>query len=397
MNTTNTINITGVIGIDTTYEDIVKQLDNCKSNVNISINSPGGYVYDGIAIYNAIKTYNKGTKTIKVSGLSASIASYIMLAGDSLELENNSVIMIHNPSVAVIGDYRKLKTACNQIVKLRDLMSESYAKYTKIDKPSIEKMMDDETYFIGSNDLKTWGHVVESDETDNIENTKENNNQNNKANNNKTNKHQLTKAEAEIQIQSMCSLIEKDNKEKNKDIEKLVALLGNYPEKDQENQIDQENQKDQFKKDQDQKNNPIINNPKETKMEKLETLQDLKTLYPKLYNEAVQDGMNSEKSRVNAHLEFIDVAPEIALNAVKDGTSFLNNSEIQAKYIKAKINKNEITTMEKDNNPDLIAKKIDEDKELKAETDKANAEAEAKIRVFMPHLNNPTNLNTNNK
>ncbi|HSQ97121.1 MAG TPA: head maturation protease, ClpP-related [Rickettsiales bacterium] len=383
MNTINTINITGVIGLDTRYEDIVKQLNNCKSNLNISINSPGGYVFDGIAIYNAIKTYNKGIKTIKVCGLSASIASYIMLAGDSLELENNSVIMIHNPSVAVIGDYRKLKTACSQITKLRDLMSESYSKYTGISKSSIEKMMDDETYFIGSNDLKTWGHVVESDNKD-------------------TTKTKLTKAEAEIQIQSMCSLIEKDNKEKNKDIEKLVALLEDYPEKDQTNQA--ENQKNQTNqtdkqpkpKDQYQNNNPIINNPKETKMEKLETLQDLKILYPKLYNEAVQDGMNSEKSRVKAHLEFIDVAPEIALNAVKDGTSFLNNSEIQAKYIKAKINKNEITTMEKDNNPDLIAKKIDEDKEIKAETEKANTEAEAKIRAFMPHLNNPTNLNTNN-
>ena len=382
----NTINITGVIGIDTTYEDIVKQLDNCKSNVNISINSPGGYVYDGIAIYNAIKTYNKGTKTIKVCGLSASIASYIMLAGDALELENNSVIMIHNPSVAVIGDYRKLKTACSQIIKLRDLMSESYSKYTKIDKPSIEKMMDDETYFIGSNDLKTWGHVIESEETDNIENTKENNNQHNK-----TDKHQLTKAEAEIQIQSMCSLIEKDNKEKSKDIEKLVALLSDYSEKEKINQ-----------KDQDQKNNQIINNPKETKMEKLdakletklESLQDLKTLYPKLYNEAFKEGIDSEKSRVKSHLEFMDVAPEIALNAIKDGSSFLNNSEIQAKYIKARINKNEITTMEKDNNPDLIPKKIDEGKELKAETEKANAEAEAKIKAFMPHLNN-TNSNSN--
>ncbi|MDD2839815.1 MAG: Clp protease ClpP [Rickettsiales bacterium] len=359
----NAINITGVIGIDTRYEDIIKQLNDCKSNINISINSPGGYVYDGIAIYNAIKTYNKGTKTIKVSGLSASIASYIMLAGDSLELENNSVIMIHNPSVAVIGDYRKLKTACTQIVKLRDLMSESYAKYTKLDKPSIEKMMDDETYFIGTNDLKTWGHVIESDEEKDIAKTK------------------LTKAEAEIQIQSMCSLIEKTNQENT--LEKLIALLGDYSEI---------NLKDK----------PIINNPKETKMEKLETkletLQDLKTLYPKLYNEAVQNGIDSEKSRVKSHLEFMDVAPEIALNAIKDGTSFLNNSEVQAKYIKARINKNEITTMEKDNNPDLIAKKIDEDKELKAESEKANAEAEAKIKAFMPHLNNPNaSLNTNNK
>lgn len=144
----NTINITGVVGIDTRYEDIVKQFDNSKGDIEVKINSPGGYVYDGIAIYNSIKKYNKGTKTIKVCGLSASIASYIMLAGDRLELEENSVIMIHNPSICVMGDYRKLKSAYFNIEKLRALMSSAYSKYTGIDRKEIETMIDNETFLL---------------------------------------------------------------------------------------------------------------------------------------------------------------------------------------------------------------------------------------------------------
>ena len=54
----NRINITGVVGIDTTYEDIARQLENSKSDIEILINSPGGYVYDGIAIYNSINYYS---------------------------------------------------------------------------------------------------------------------------------------------------------------------------------------------------------------------------------------------------------------------------------------------------------------------------------------------------
>ena len=132
----------------------------------------------------------------------------------------------------------------------------------------------------------------------------------------------------------------------------------------------------------------LSTNQKETKMEKLENLNDLKLHYPKLYDEAINIGIQQEKSRVKAHLEFIDVAPDIALNAIKEDIEFLNNSEIQAKYIKAKVNKNELATMEKDNNPEVLPKKINEYEELKSELEESNEEAEKKIRAYMPHLMN---------
>lgn len=373
----NKINITGIIGIDTRYEEIVSQLDNHNGDIEISINSAGGYVYDGIGIYNAIKKYNKGKKIINICGLSASISSYIMLAGDELNLEENAVIMIHNPSIFVMGDHRKLRTAYIHIEKLKNLMSEAYSKHTGIAKDEIEVMMDNETFFIGNKELKTWGKVIEPIEKD-------------------SNKTKLTKAEANIQIQAMCSLVEKGSKEAINQTDKLVALLENQEEIPiKDNRYNKDNKKQSPQTSINNYQSSITNyelptNKKETKMEnKLEnikTLEDFKNLFPQLYNEAKQQGMAEEKSRVNAHLEFIDIAPEIALNSIKNDVLFLNNSEIQAKYIKAKINKEEIITMEKDNNPEVIQKPIQEASELKNEIEKTNAEAEEKIRSFMPHL-----------
>jgi ATP-dependent protease ClpP protease subunit len=361
---TTKIDITGIIGIDTTYESIIQKLDKVKGDIEIVINSPGGFVYEGIAIHNAIKRYDRGKKTIIVSGLSASITSYIMLAGDKLMIEDNSVIMIHNPNILVIGDYRKLKTTYQHIEKLRNLMSSAYAKYTNLDRKEIETMMDNETYFVGKEELKTWGIVLEDKNTD-------------------SSKEPLSKEYAETQIKAMTSILEKNSLTRKQEIEQLVAILEGFDE----NNTNFTN---------------FINNHKYKTMEKekIETIQDFKSLYPKLYNDAINIGIQEERSRVKAHLEFIDVAKDTVINSIREDIPFLNNSEIQAKYLRARINKSEILAMEKENNEEFIPKKINENEELKkekeAETEKTNKEAEEKIKSFMPHLNSSTNNNINN-
>jgi ATP-dependent protease ClpP protease subunit len=369
---TSKIDITGIIGIDTTYESVIQKLDESRKDIEIVINSVGGFVYDGIAIHNALKKYDKGTKTIRVIGISASIASYIMLAGDKLELEENSVVMIHNPSIVAIGDYRKLRNAYQHIEKLRQIMSLAYSKYTGIGKADIEAMMDNETYFIGANELKTWGNVIEDNSVDN-----------------KTNKQKITKEEAELQIKATQSIIEKDAPNRNREMEQLVALLEDF-------EPINFNKKEKEEKEEIEKNtlNFTNNHKKAMENKNIETLQDLKIQYPKLYAEAINIGIQEEKSRVKAHLEFIDVAQDTAINSIKEDIPFLNNSEIQAKYLRARINKSEILAMEKDNNEEIIPKKIDENEELKKEkeekTERENKEAEEKIRNFMPHLSNNT-------
>lgn len=64
--------------------------------VTVRINSGGGSVFGGMAIYNALKAY-RGAKTVYVDGVAASIASVIMLAGDKLHIPKNAYVMIHKP------------------------------------------------------------------------------------------------------------------------------------------------------------------------------------------------------------------------------------------------------------------------------------------------------------
>lgn len=65
--------------------------------INVRINSPGGSVFDGMAIYNAL-TRHPGTVNTYVDGIAASIASVIMLAGKTISIADNAMVMIHNPS-----------------------------------------------------------------------------------------------------------------------------------------------------------------------------------------------------------------------------------------------------------------------------------------------------------
>ncbi|WP_256260999.1 head maturation protease, ClpP-related [Bacillus thuringiensis] len=76
-------------------KNILGQLDD-KSNLNIYVNSGGGSVFAGLAIYNMLKR-NKAQKTVYVDGVAASIASVIALAGDRVVVPSNAFLMIHKP------------------------------------------------------------------------------------------------------------------------------------------------------------------------------------------------------------------------------------------------------------------------------------------------------------
>ena len=70
--------------------------------LTVRINSPGGSVFDGVAIYNALKRHD-ATITIWIDGIAASIASMIAMAGDGVVMPENAMLMLHDPSALVIG------------------------------------------------------------------------------------------------------------------------------------------------------------------------------------------------------------------------------------------------------------------------------------------------------
>ena len=78
-----------------TFADELKKLKNL-TQLNVRINSPGGAVFDGLAIYNTLKKH-KANVTVSIDGLAASIASVIAMAGDQITMAENALMMIHDP------------------------------------------------------------------------------------------------------------------------------------------------------------------------------------------------------------------------------------------------------------------------------------------------------------
>ena len=92
------------------------------TELTVRINSPGGSVFDGVAIYNALKRHDAAI-TVWIDGIAASIASMIAMAGDEVVMPENTMLMLHDPSGLVLGtaaDMRGMAEARGAVRRLRD-------------------------------------------------------------------------------------------------------------------------------------------------------------------------------------------------------------------------------------------------------------------------------------
>lgn len=112
--------------------------------INLRINSPGGSVFDGLAIYNFLKEQDV---TVQVDGLAASIASIIAMAGKEVRIASNGFLMIHNPWGGAMGDSDEMRQTADLLDKIRDSLVGTYAKKTGKDAETIKRWMDEETWF----------------------------------------------------------------------------------------------------------------------------------------------------------------------------------------------------------------------------------------------------------
>jgi len=117
-------------------------------DVVVNINSPGGDVFEGLAVYNMLRGH-KGDVTVRVVGLAASAASVIAMAGDRIEIARAGFLMIHNTWVFAVGDRHDLGTVAGQLGAFDDVMAELYAVRSGIDAAEIGQMMDRETWISG--------------------------------------------------------------------------------------------------------------------------------------------------------------------------------------------------------------------------------------------------------
>ena len=117
--------------------------------VEVQINSPGGDMFEGIAIYNVLREHPQDI-TVKIMGMAASAASLIAMAGDRVEIGVSSFIMIHNCWVLAMGNRHAMAEVAAWLAPFDQAMVDLYALRTSEDADAIAKMMDAESWLSGT-------------------------------------------------------------------------------------------------------------------------------------------------------------------------------------------------------------------------------------------------------
>lgn len=141
-------------------KEFIAELNAIKSpKIDMHINSPGGEVFDGAAIYNAVKRH-PATVTSYIDGIAASIASVIALAGEKVIMAENALYMMHNPSGMCMGCSDDMRKMADILDKICDTMTGAYMAKSGKEEKEIKKMLDAETW-MNADEAKEAGMVDE--------------------------------------------------------------------------------------------------------------------------------------------------------------------------------------------------------------------------------------------
>lgn len=165
---TGHIFIYGGIGRDKgeiSFENVKEQINQAKASEDLVVHliSPGGDVFEGESIYNALR--NSGKKiTTHLEGTVASIATLIAAAGDKMVMNKTARFMIHNPKIQGFGqmaDSRDLRHVANQLDKIKELLISVYDNKTKLGKEKLWELYDNETW-LTADEAQQMGFVDET-------------------------------------------------------------------------------------------------------------------------------------------------------------------------------------------------------------------------------------------
>lgn len=132
-----------------TAKKVASQLRAIAGPVEVQINSPGGDMFEGIAIYNVLREHPHDV-TVKVMGMAASAASIIAMAGDTVEIGAASFLMIHNCWVLAMGNRHDMRETAEFLEPFDAAMVDVYAARSGQKSEDIAKWMDAETFMSGS-------------------------------------------------------------------------------------------------------------------------------------------------------------------------------------------------------------------------------------------------------
>lgn len=131
----------------TTLADLEKFLNENKNlaTIDIYINSNGGSIFDGIAMYNVLKRH-KAYKRVYVDGFACSIASVIAMVGNKIVMPKTSMMMIHNPWTVAVGNAEELRKIADDLDLMSEVIKNAYLSKANIDEEKLTELMDAESF-----------------------------------------------------------------------------------------------------------------------------------------------------------------------------------------------------------------------------------------------------------
>lgn len=133
----------GITGKDFLTELRSKAKD--ADEINLSINSPGGSVFDGLAMFNGLTSLNKPIN-VKVLGIAASAASLVAMAGTHISMPENTFMMIHNPWGVAVGNADEMRDTADILDKIGNSLLATYVKRTGAKEEDVRAWLATDTY-----------------------------------------------------------------------------------------------------------------------------------------------------------------------------------------------------------------------------------------------------------
>ena len=140
-------------------DDFITVLGEHSGDIEIELDSPGGSVTDGLAIYNAIRNYD-GKVTIHIDTLAASIATVVACAADRVKINSNGKFMVHRAWTVAMGNCKEFRSMADLMELMDGDIADVYAYRTGKDKDELLAMMDKETW-LSAEDAAEIGFVDE--------------------------------------------------------------------------------------------------------------------------------------------------------------------------------------------------------------------------------------------
>lgn len=170
---TATLNIYGDItswpwrDTDVSAANLSKQLEALGDveQIDVYINSYGGEVAEGLAIYNALRRH-KAKVTTYCDGFACSIASVIFMAGDERIMNESSLLMIHNAWTYAKGNSAELRKQADDLEKITQASVEAYKAHSSLSEKEIKKLMDNESWILPEEAL-SYGFATTIDKMEN--------------------------------------------------------------------------------------------------------------------------------------------------------------------------------------------------------------------------------------